>query len=753
MSISLFYVPSLTAKATICGNPWEARKDEIPQECILDKNQRQEWQRESGRHWAFYSPYEGVVSTARLSEENPPHSIRAFVADFDARHSADELDEAVNCIPHLPSLVEWSLTPGHLRAIWVLDEPLLVPPHLSTVGKFADLVLRDKLMADKFGRGRDVGASSTATRLFAVGQGEPLGVAEEDGTPARLPKTLVQGWLMEFLKRNRVNSEGKEDRGITPEMVAPALAAKYPRFAQWPGEFKDGASGPTFWLDESKSPASARVHPGGIYTFSATAAAQGRCWWSWSDLLDVSELDALKAERRQNAVRDIYFDGHEYHVWQEEASRWASLDRDALKIHLRSARGVAGEKKKGETASEMDECLDYIHRFQRVRGAAPFLFRGSRIVKVHGEDYLNTGRKRVMCPPPGEHSGVWGDGFPNVANLFEHLFDCHTTEEDGTPRELNPEERKRFFIALVWICIWVHCCRDLEPRPGQALIIAGGTNRGKTLFSRCVLATIMGGFSEGSEFLKGEDRFGAEVFESPLLAVDDGSMGDDYVQSREFTNRVKAFVANPTARYHAKFKQASVVNTEAMRIVITINDNENSLINAPIPDKSNLDKMMLFRCSGRKMDFADRAELIKTLEEETPAFLQFILSLDWRGFAAEGVDYDSRYGVQSYKDPQLVRMIMSVGHLGGMCRALRKGREYFYKENPGQKMVFSTEDFLTYLQQSVPDLRNFTSGSRGASEYTKWNQFLIRYGEIFPNEISHEKVGEDNLLLWTFHKL
>lgn len=56
---------------------------------------------------------------------------------------------------------------------------------------------------------------------------------------------------------------------------------------------------------------------------------------------------------------------------------------------------------------------------------------------------------------------------------------------------------------------------------GQAIIIAGEAGRGKTLLSRVIVGSSVGGYADASRYLMGDSRFNKECGENALWVVDD----------------------------------------------------------------------------------------------------------------------------------------------------------------------------------------------------------------------------------------
>jgi hypothetical protein len=84
----------------------------------------------------------------------------------------------------------------------------------------------------------------------------------------------------------------------------------------------------------------------------------------------------------------------------------------------------------------------------------------------------------------------------------------------------------------------------------------------------------------------------------------------------------------------------------AGRIILSLNDDPNSMSVLPTMDSSNRDKIMAFKVAQAPFKFPPKRELEATIDEELPAFAKFLI--DWK--PPQGVIDDDRFGVKSFID-------------------------------------------------------------------------------------------------------
>ena len=84
----------------------------------------------------------------------------------------------------------------------------------------------------------------------------------------------------------------------------------------------------------------------------------------------------------------------------------------------------------------------------------------------------------------------------------------------------------------------------------------------------------------------------------------------------------------------------------AGRIIVSLNDDANSMSVIPTLDSSNRDKLMAFRVSQKSFDFPEKKVLEDTISKELPHYCKWLE--EWKP-PAEVMD-DDRFGVRSFID-------------------------------------------------------------------------------------------------------
>src|SRR5438067_1319969 len=332
-----------------------------------------------------------------------------------------------------------------------------------------------------------------------------------------------------------------------------------------------------------------------------------------------------KTEAAQNAAAvskalkaSIYYDGEKY--WSKlPTARWAPDNQQLMASNLRNEYGIS----KGR---DMDNVLFQIRKYRRVVGTFPYIHNRSEIIQEPAGPTLNTAHRQLLQPAAKDGP------FPWLKEFFDKIWD-----------PAHPEQKDVF---LAWFHRFYRSAYEGQLRSGHAIIIAGDTNLGKTLFSRKIVGATMGGFTDAGSFLLGKTEFNKEAAECAVWAVDDNRGSSTLEKHDEFSDAIKRFVANPQIPYHPKFRDATTVTWRG-RIIVTCNLHAKSLSILPDMDGSIRDKLMLFKCADWRPSFVDVEAVIA---RELPFFLRWLLA--WT--PEKPLETNERFGIDSWHHPDLL---------------------------------------------------------------------------------------------------
>lgn len=651
----MFILKNLRSSAITRGEPW-AFKGDVPPEVKKDKAKRDEWINKIETEWSVYSMVEGLNENVRVSltdtvarPGNPPRVLHGFTADYDDRISTEMVLAQIAKFEFKPRWFERTLS-GNVRLIWLFETPMTIPSAAFLTEFF--LKVLEFFPADKLLPCFDDGAWKTSTRYY-TNSGD--WTEFKDAKP--IPTDRVQGWLVKIGEKfNWVSQTGAVE--IPFEVLRPELLKKYPRFAEWPGEFVLGEQGPTFWVDDSLSPKSALVCETGMMTWAAHAP---QAFYTWGQLVGAAFVKGYQTDHIGRAVKGIYWDVKKYWCKPSPEDDWTGYEKSDIREVLRVGRHVS-QKPDKSGISDLDLTMQHIQTQQKIKGVASFVGRPDGLIMCDGKRHLNIDT-RTTVQPTGEQE-MWGltGNFPFISNYFDTLF--------GTKDQLP------YFLA--WLKRFYVGFYTKKPQSGHAVFIAGPPNVGKSFLTQGLVSTLLGGSEDASDMLMGKTDFGSEMFQVPVWWVSDGLFGSSPRSKQAFTEGLKSIVANASHKCKEKYMNPVKVMWQG-RAMIDLNIDALSIQALPEIGLSNMDKVMLFTTTSTenmqaKVKFLTREENEKTLNRELPAFAQWLLDYVVEPQCVGNV----RFGVVPYHDPELLKVAEQSSYTSGFMQILNHWRTTYF---------------------------------------------------------------------------
>lgn len=344
---------------------------------------------------------------------------------------------------------------------------------------------------------------------------------------------------------------------------------------------------------------------------------------TWRD--DVPEVPAPKP-----FDVDMHFD-HSAGCYfrRDQDQRYIKATVASARRYLRtlgfSAKGPEGQP------SEVDRVLEFVETRQNCDYAAPLAGHSAGLYEMQGRRVLVTSSPRMIDPAPGS--------WDTLRAFFDGLLG---------------EDQCRWFFA--WLRIAIEAVRHNRHRRGQALIIAGPPNCGKSL-CQAIITELLGGRSASPfAFLCGRTEFNSETFAAEHLTIEDQAASSDPRVRKKFGAEIKGLVANMIQRCHAKNREALNLSP-IWRVSITLNDDAASLLVLPQWEEGLRDKLMLLHARAFRMPVdtstpSGEEMLWRQLCGELPAFVHHL-----EGLTIPEEMRDTRFGVRAYHNPDLLEMM------------------------------------------------------------------------------------------------
>lgn len=639
-----FMLPNtVSAAVSPIEKPWEFQGDWVPDR-ITSKDQYMSWVQDPTTNSCFISAFEGMCPGLRINtKDNVPFCMHALIVDYDSAFKEDThipIISRAKWTPYLPSryCVTYS---SHLRLIWEFESPIMLAgtEHAEAFIEHANKELR----LIKWHGGFDAPALKNMTLHYHIGRkwGELF-------SGKKIPKQILNLWQYEASKK--VDFSGGRDIKIPLDEVRQEIEEQYP--GKWKGPFTVGRQCVRFWDDSADNQTGAWLKEDGFVCFTG-----GLPFVSWKELLGAAFVDRYEADRVAKWRDRTVYDGDKFYVLKDNS--WICTNKDDFGQMLRCNK-INPTRRRGETCSEVDLVENDIKLNRKVEEVAPLIHFPQGIVMLEGKRYLNIATNKVVQPSPPVTKGpmTFLDGRQYFPFLYEYLKTMFVNPEETQDYSCDPQLE----YLLAWIAHFYRGALELTPKQGQALVIAGAVGKGKGFFSSGFLGPLMGGSADASAHLTGgATSQWTQTLAVPVWCVDDQMANGDFHAHKQFSARIKKYVASPAMEWNAKFKVVKQTPWFG-RIVVTCNTDSESLRILPDMDMNTLDKIMLLKTSEHKVRFKEREENAAIVNAELPFFARFLL--DW--VFPNHVLGERRFGVRSYHHPELLEEAHQQGSCGSV---------------------------------------------------------------------------------------
>jgi len=397
------------------------------------------------------------------------------------------------------------------------------------------------------------------------------------------------------------------------------------------------------------------------------------CWDDWSARViqeDVIKETLPELEQEREKVSFFYRKAKKDFILVRGASI-IPLSESGVKLSLRQEG--AGLDKDGTDAE-----------VYRIMTEAAIDYDGSMPgypIGLHVE-----GGRRYFCDATAEWlEGVApteltvGAGWPTVYTLTNQLF---------SPR-VNGEVDEQSAAWWHWIYA-LKASRDalrlaLAPldsgarrqvRPGQAMVLCGPKNCGKSFLVNQVVRPLLGGRQQDAHkaFSSGSDGFNGELLQGEVWTVDDKEHSHRIDQRRQFAASIKSMMYSGRVGFHAKHKEQVTIQPWA-RLFILCNDQDEAIRVLPPLTPDIEDKIHLFRCyfSPTPMPTSTGAEWAAYEEKIHSELCNFAGWLDVKEVPIKF--QDQRNGSKCWHDAHIVALLSNQSPEHQLAQLLVEGLE------------------------------------------------------------------------------
>jgi len=331
-----------------------------------------------------------------------------------------------------------------------------------------------------------------------------------------------------------------------------------------------------------------------------------------------------------------FYDKNSGGYWyQDSKNAWVRFQQNDFVRFLKSF-GYSSKVAEGETQSAVDRALMNIQMSQNVDYAGPLAGYSQGLVEdMEGMSVLVTGSPKIIQPEPGEYAVIHA--------LLTGMFG---------------EEQLPYFLS--WSQLAYGSMRSGNRRPGQAVVLAGPVNSGKSLVQQLVTKMIGGRTAHPYLYMNGGTAFNSELFGAEHLVIDDELGQSDFRARQKLTASFKMITSAGSQQCHPKGKPA-VTLRPFWRLTVSVNDEPESLLVLPLLKNDLADKIMIFRVGHQTMPMPtrtneEREAFWNQLMTEFPHWLDFLIN-QWR---IPTELQEDRFGVRAFHHPEIVETIDSL---------------------------------------------------------------------------------------------
>jgi hypothetical protein len=411
---------------------------------------------------------------------------------------------------------------------------------------------------------------------------------------------------------------------------------------------------------------------------------------------------------------EVYYDSNRLGTYWVKGKQGVWLPNHAGDVSRRLKQaGLATKPTSNQRVSEVDERLIEIQDTKEVRWVAPLAGYNSGVYEIHGRRILVQDSPVLITPTVGE--------FPMIEKLLDNML---------------PDGQRLWLDG--WLKVAVESLYSSRHRVGQALVLAGPRDSGKSLVQTLITQALGGRAGDPYRYMIGATQFNNDLFGAEHLMIEDKNSSTKIGDRLAFGARIKEIAANINQSAHAKGRQALTL-TPFWRLTISLNsETENLLILPPLNDHI-IDKLMILKVEKHPMPMPTRSlgerELFwRTLTEELPHYLFYLVKE-----AEIPKEYVSeRYGITHYQHPDIVQALHELT-----------------PEHQLLELIYAAK--LHNWQGSSKELQQILTNHAGvgseARRLLEWHgacsTFLGRLRDKMPDRVRARHTKQGNI--WTLH--
>lgn len=608
--------------------------------------------REAYKRWMYspdsvvplFSLVEGENRSLRSSAANRPFRVHGIVADYDSELNDLEVKAGLKRVPAQYPVFAWNRTRrGGVRCVWRFEKPVFYYGP-DSFKRFINRVKTELKLTSLFPE-LDEKALHDPNQAYAAGDNWTVNEA------AVIKSNSLYLWLFDVL--TRTDDFSGEDVEIPLDRVAAEAQKRFP--GRWTGDFVEGSRGIRFWDPIADNPTAAIVRKTGMTCFTGPKG-----FMRWQDIFGREFVQAYLEDKRGKAMEGIWCDARKNYYRRLPDESWDTVNTEQMRRHLKVQFGLS-DKAGDETASEVDQVIHRIELCKRVDRAVPLPHWRGDVFEIDGVRYLNTSNVKLF--PAALEPQEWGVNFPWIADYVSGLM----------------ADEKNLAVLLYSTAVHYRSCVEGRPVRGHAIYVAGPQGTGKTFWSKRILGRLFGGCTSVTKQFTDPSRnkYNSDLFNRPIWTIDDAITKDDATSHMNYSNEVKALVANPDFHFAQKWGFEGDCPFTG-RLWVTLNTDPQSMTMLPDTSISMLEKVCFLRTSDRQIPVAEKeSERYEIVDRELPFFARWLLDMPKPDF----LEQDRRFGFKAWHDKELIQEAQESSFSSVVVSAIAAWRRDYQPDN------------------------------------------------------------------------
>jgi hypothetical protein len=337
---------------------------------------------------------------------------------------------------------------------------------------------------------------------------------------------------------------------------------------------------------------------------------------------------------RVDSLPEIYYYGAAREYWAKgNQGNWLSGGVEDVRRRFKKAGLSASnpEGRDGRTLSDIDEAILFIQDHKEVHWVGPLAGYKAGVYDISGNQILVKTSPKLIEPGAGDFTML-----------------------DGVLLNALGEEQKQYFDG--WVRIALKALYAYKPRVGQALVLIGQRDSGKSLLQNLISLLLGGRSADPYRYMSKGSEFNGDLFGAEHLMVEDKMVDNSFKARQKFGAQIKEIAATEHHSAHAKKKDA-IDLTPFWRLTISANDEPEKLLILPPMDDDLTDKIIIFKVEKHRMpmptaSIAERSAFWNALVEELPHYIFYLLNSE---IPSELVS--DRYGIKHYQHPEIMEQL------------------------------------------------------------------------------------------------